>query len=383
MARSRLRRVPRLECLEGRELLSAGGPTPDEQYMLQLINLARTNPQAAASWVQSNLNPETMATLNYYNVNVNQVLNKIASATPQPPVAWNADLAAAAQGHSQDMANTSVQSHTGSDGSTVNQRLTQAGYTNGVKSAENVYGYAESVDDAMEAFLIDWGVADDGHFRNITQPGTPANQAYRDVGIGIVTTNRSNFGPMVVTQDFGSQANEQPMLVGVVFNGSGANAIYQPGQGVGNATIQATNVQTGQTYSTTTWSAGGYELSLPAGTYQVSAVVGGQVYNGPQVTITNVNVEADFNLSQLSPSPAAPAPVQAPPAPASTPAAQAPTPTPPPTPTPTPPAPAPAPSAPALTFSAPILAPVAQTASFNPSWITSWSSWTAPVSQQS
>ena len=71
----------------------------------------------------------------------------------------------------------------------------------------------------MQAFLIDWGVPSDGHRINIQQPGVSAQNAFRDVGIGIVQTNPSNpsFGPMVVTQDFGSQANEQAQVVGVAY----------------------------------------------------------------------------------------------------------------------------------------------------------------------
>ena len=117
MTRPKFRRSLRFENLETRQLMSAGGPTAQEQYMLELINQARTNPQAAAQQVTSNLTPDVVATLNYYGTDVNAAKQAIATASPKPPLAWNADLAAAAQGHSQDMANTQVQSHTGSDGS--------------------------------------------------------------------------------------------------------------------------------------------------------------------------------------------------------------------------------------------------------------------------
>ena len=84
-----------------------------------------------------------------------------------------------------------------------------AGYTNVASSGENAYAYSTSAEEAMQAFLIDWGVPSDGHRINIQQPGVSAQNAYRDVGIGIVQTNPSNpsFGPMVITQDFASQAN--------------------------------------------------------------------------------------------------------------------------------------------------------------------------------
>src|SRR5437764_768751 len=57
MRRPTFRRTLRLESLESREVLSAGGPSAQAQYMLEMVNLARTNPQAAAQRFTSNLVP--------------------------------------------------------------------------------------------------------------------------------------------------------------------------------------------------------------------------------------------------------------------------------------------------------------------------------------
>ena len=122
MARSKFRRSLRFDNLEGRRLLSSGGtsggPTDQEQYMLQLVNEARTNPAAAAQQLTTNLSPQVQATLQYYGVNLQSVAQTISSATPQPPVAWNPALAVAAQGQSQYQADNQIQSHTGAGGST-------------------------------------------------------------------------------------------------------------------------------------------------------------------------------------------------------------------------------------------------------------------------
>src|SRR5436305_310639 len=134
MPRPALRRTLTLEHLETRQVLSAGGPSATAQYMLELLNEARTNPGAAAERVTSNLDPETVATINYYNVDLNDVKQRIASAAARPPLAWNDQLARAAQGQSQDQANTGIQSHTGSDGSDLNTRLDRVGYTNRVSA---------------------------------------------------------------------------------------------------------------------------------------------------------------------------------------------------------------------------------------------------------
>jgi uncharacterized protein YkwD len=277
--------------------MSAGGPTAQEQYMLELINQARTNPQAAAERVTSNLTPDVVATLNYYGTDVNAAKQAIATASPKPPLAWNADLAAAAQGHSQDMANTQVQSHTGSDGSSPQQRIQQAGYTGASSTGENAYAYSTSVDEAMQAFLLDWGVSDQGHRRNLLQPNVSSNNAYRDVGIGIVNTGNSKFGPMVITQDFASSPNELAQLVGVAYYDNQNTQFYAPGEGQGNVLIDATNLATGATTSTTTWDSGGYQIALAPGQYQITASVNGTVVQTTTMTIGTQNVEQDFILS--------------------------------------------------------------------------------------
>ena len=232
MARFRFRRSLRFDTLEGRQLLSSvgAGPTDQQQYVLQLINEARTNPAAAAQQISNNITPEVSATLQYYNVNLQTALQTISSATPQPPVAWNANLANAAQGQSQYMADNQIQSHTGAGGSSPQQRMTAAGVTNITSSAENAYAYATSPEEAMQAFLIDWGVPSDGHRINIQQPGVAPQNAFTEAGVGIVQTNPNNpsFGPMVITQDFASQANTQPQFVGVAYNDTAARASISP-----------------------------------------------------------------------------------------------------------------------------------------------------------
>ena len=299
MARSRFRRSLRFESLEGRQLMSSGGPTDQEQYMLQLINEARTNPPAAAAQLTTNITPQVASTLQYYGVNLPQAAQTISAAAPLPPVAWNATLANAAQGQSQYMADNQIQSHIGANGSTPLQRIQAAGYSNVVSNAENAYAYASSPEEAMQAFLIDWGVPSDGHRINIQQPGVSAQNAYRDVGIGIVQTNPSNpsFGPMVITQDFGSVANESAQLVGVAYYDNSGTNFYQPGEGQGGVQIDAVNLQTGQVSSTQTWDSGGYELPLPAGQYRIIASLNDKVFQTSNVTVGDVNIEQDFVLS--------------------------------------------------------------------------------------
>jgi hypothetical protein len=199
------------------------------------------------------------------------------------------------------MADNQYQSHTGSDGSSADDRISASGYTNAKSTGENAYAYAGSVDNAMQAFLYDWGVADAGHRRNLLQPGVSADDSFRDVGIGIVNTggklSSGKVGPVIVTQDFGSQANDQAKLVGVAYSDNDGDDFYTPGEGAGNVRIDAQNLDSGKTASTTTWSSGGYELSLAPGRYKVTASQNNVVIQDVNVTVGTVNVEQDFLLS--------------------------------------------------------------------------------------
>lgn len=368
MSRPHFRHDLRLEGLETRELLSSGGPTDQQQYMLYLLNEARTNPAEMADRVTSNLNADVKATLAYYKVDLPSVKNTLATSTPKPPLAWSSQLADAAQGQSQYQADTGIQSHTGANGSNLESRLDQAGYTNRTSNGENAYAYSDSVDEAMQAFLIDWGVASNGHRNNILQPGTSSNDSYREVGIGIVKTSRRDFGPYVITQDFGAQKGDKAQLLGVAFNDPKGTGGYTLGQGVGDVTIQATNETTGKTSTVQTWDSGGYQMPLDPGQYEVTASVGNKVVKSQDVQVGSVNVEVDYNLSQpwqgtTLAATSAPATTSAP---VSTPPRATP----------------PAPTTSTTSSSAAVQAPVTTLASkgtpnTDASWTSSWTSWSA------
>jgi uncharacterized protein YkwD len=104
------------------------------------------------------------------------------------PVTVDAKLTKAAQNHSQDMADHTNMSHTGSDGSSMTDRLGRVGYA--YRSAgENVaagYGTAESV--------MDGWMNSPGHKANILNCG------FKEIGIGLA--GPGNYW----TQNFGTPA---------------------------------------------------------------------------------------------------------------------------------------------------------------------------------
>ncbi|WP_337177593.1 CAP domain-containing protein [Paludisphaera sp.] len=295
MARPTSRRSLRFEGLEDRQLLSSAVPNNEQQLALSLINLARTNPQAASQWMGS-VGSDVKRTLDHYNVDVDAVKATVASSRALPPVAWNPDLAEAAQAHSEDMAANKYQSHTGSDGSSPEDRMKRAGF-NGSATAENAYAYAKSVDNATQAFMYDWGVADAGHRRNLIQPGVAPEASFTDVGVGVTKTT-GKIGPVVVTQNFGRDASTAPKVVGVVYHDNDGDDFYTPGEGKGGVAIDATNVETGQTASTRSWESGGYQIPLSAGRYKVTASENDVVIKEVEVTVSNLNVAQDFVTSK-------------------------------------------------------------------------------------
>lgn len=297
MSRSFIRRLFRLESLESRELLTAGGPSAEAQYMLELVNLARTNPAAVAERVTSNLDADELATLSYYNVDLSAEKGAIAKMAARPALGWSDTLAGTATAQSQYQNDTGQQTHTGANNTSLEQRLDGAGYTNRLSDGENAYAYSKSVDHAMDAFLIDWGVFSKGHRNNLLQPDSTPDHYYREVGIGIVDSTKPGFGPKVITQDFARQAGSKAELLGVAYNDPKHTHAFALGSGQGNVEIDAQNEATGQTKSTQTWDAGGYQVPLDPGTYKVTAKVGGSVVRTQEVVIQDQNVKVDYDLS--------------------------------------------------------------------------------------
>ncbi|MGI5456472.1 CAP domain-containing protein [Streptomyces sp. CA-249302] len=98
----------------------------------------------------------------------------------------NAKLTKAAQDHSQDQADHQNMSHTGSDGSSMSDRLARVGYAFRTAGENVAYGY-----DSPESVMDGW-MNSDGHRANIL------NCSFKEIGIGLAQPG--NYW----TQDFGS-----------------------------------------------------------------------------------------------------------------------------------------------------------------------------------
>jgi uncharacterized protein YkwD len=107
------------------------------------------------------------------------------AATPCGPIQLDPRLMAAAQAHSDDMANRNFFDHTNPDGATFSQRILATGYPE-VAMAENIAKGQRSASQVMQA----WMSSTMGHRENIE------NCAYNFMGIGV------NRNAWTWTQDF-------------------------------------------------------------------------------------------------------------------------------------------------------------------------------------
>jgi uncharacterized protein YkwD len=118
------------------------------------------------------------------------------------PYVVNAQLTAAAQRHSDDMAVTGQIDHTGSDGSSSTQRVLEAGYGAypfGPLVSENIFGGSGGAEIPFNTWL--------------EQAGARSNllhEKYRELGIGVASDAQ---GQTFWTLNVGAQPNVLPVLI--------------------------------------------------------------------------------------------------------------------------------------------------------------------------
>lgn len=108
-------------------------------------------------------------------INQARSVNQVCGSTPYgpaPPVSWSDNLAMAAYLHSEDMALNNFFSHTGSDGSSVGQRISRQGYP------WSTYGENIAVAYPTVSSVIQGWLESEGHCRNMMNP------AFTEIGAG-------------------------------------------------------------------------------------------------------------------------------------------------------------------------------------------------------
>jgi uncharacterized protein YkwD len=111
-----------------------------------------------------------------------ELINVQRTARGLAPLVVNAKLNSAAMNHSIDMARNDFMSHSGSNGSTLGQRVTSAGYA-WAFVAENIAAGYDTPDEVVAAWMDS-----SGHRANIL------SATATEVGVGVLTNSNSTYG---------------------------------------------------------------------------------------------------------------------------------------------------------------------------------------------
>ncbi len=262
-----------------------------EQYLLELTNEARLDPLANAARYIASYDPLTAKqgdiqdAAEYFGVSGPDLLAAYTALTPAQPLAWNDSLTVASRQHDRAMIAADEQSHQLPGERVFTDRDADAGYAFTNRAAENVYAYAHGGLYTQAGFMIDWGNSEPGHRDNIMDP------ALREVGIGILanTNSDSQFGPQVVTEDFGSHGTSGSFLLGVAYTDSDHDAFYSVGEGVAGLTVSVAGA------SATSSASGGYTLATNATGHQTVTLTGGNLPGAVSVglDLQNQNIKLD------------------------------------------------------------------------------------------
>jgi Ca2+-binding RTX toxin-like protein len=260
-------------------------PSASEQYLLELINRARLNPLGEA---------------NLFNIDLNDGLaaNTISSDSKQP-LAFNFFLIDAARSHSQWMLDNDIFSHTGVNGSTSSQRMTNAGYqfTGSWASGENV-GYTGTTGTLNVNNAI--AQVNEGLFRSSGHRKNILKSDFREIGLGNLTGDFEGYNSLMVTENF-AKSGSNVFLTGVAYNDLVLeDEFYTIEEGLAGIKITAVRQSDNTSYSTLSMMAGGYQMALLAGTYDVSFSVNNQtIGNSTQITIGAENIKLDLNTDNI------------------------------------------------------------------------------------
>jgi Ca2+-binding RTX toxin-like protein len=103
------------------------------------------------------------------------------------------------------------------------------------------------------------------------------NGNFQEIGLsslqGGFTPNSTTYNAVMTTQDFAYSSNRGPFITGVAYTDAVTdNDFYTVGEGLQGITVTAVDTaNNANTFTTTTWSSGGYSLEVAAGaTYTVS-----------------------------------------------------------------------------------------------------------------
>jgi Ca2+-binding RTX toxin-like protein len=294
-------------------------PTALEQLTLEYINLLRTDPggEYARTVAVGNIG-QIQSALTFFGVNMTALQNQLNSLTAAPPLAWNGNLTDAARTHNAAMIAADTQSHQLPGEPGLSARVEAAGYTGWSALGENIYAYSSSAFFGHAGFVVDWGYDTedfDGQGNLLPDWKTrgdgiqdPAGHRinlmstnFTEIGIGITIENdpATDVGTHVTTHDLGNRFNYQAQFLGVIINDTDNDDFYDVGEGMGGITVTLTSGS--NSYTTTSWESGGWQITVPAGNYTITFSGGG--LNGSisrNATLGTVNVKIDVEAADAA-----------------------------------------------------------------------------------
>lgn len=246
-----------------------------EQYLLELINRARLDPQAEAA---------------RYGVSLNTGLAAgTISGTPVQVLAHNTELEQSAIDHSEWMLATNTFSHDGQNGSDPGDRIEAAGY-----ELRGSWTWRENLAWTGSTGPIDLAAAVEDHHEGLYRSAGHRVNTFaddiREIGIGQVegrfTQNGNTFNASMLTLNFAATGAEN-FITGVAYTDSDGDDFYSIGEGQSGVRITADG------NSDVSAAAGGYQVAVGADTD-----VGVTVSQGG-VTLATLTVDASAGNAKL------------------------------------------------------------------------------------
>ena len=254
--------------------------SPLEQYLLELINRARADPNAEASRL---------------GIGLNQGLSpgSISGAAKQPLAANNL-LNSAAAGHSLWQIAVDQFSHTGAGGSSAGDRIEDAGYTGWTTWGENISWSGTTGTLTNNRSVIEGH--HDGLFRSAGHRQNLLNDSFDEIGLGQelgrFAPSGREYNASVLTENFASDGGA-PFVLGVVFDDQDGDNFFDPGEQLANVTVRTSDGRT-----TTTGAGGGYEIRAD-GNESVTVTFSGGGLGASRILTASVgdqNVKLDLNV---------------------------------------------------------------------------------------
>src|SRR6266542_22441 len=115
-----------------------------------------------------------------YKTKLLTLINDLRAANSCQPLQFEEQLQQAAQSHAEDMRDHGRLDHTGSDGTTLSDRLDRVGYPY-MRAGENITNWFRTPQDVMVQWTEGPEIPDGPHRKNIL------NCAYTEVGIGLAS----------------------------------------------------------------------------------------------------------------------------------------------------------------------------------------------------